>query len=153
MTKLVQRTEETNPFAFMRRVTEELDRAFGFKPDIVRQPELLSRMWMPAIEAFERDNTFFVYVDLPGLKKEDVKIEITHAELTIEGERRFEKKEEQDYFYRAERVYGKFYRQLEIPEHVKAEGAVATFKDGVLEIKMPAIPVPEVTKRTVEIKG
>jgi HSP20 family protein len=153
MTKSLQRTEETNPFTFMRRVTEELDRAFGFKPDIVKQPEFYPRMWAPPLEVFERNNTFFVRIDLPGLKKEDVKIEITHDELTIEGERKFEKEEDQDYFYRVERVYGKFYRRLEIPDHVKAEGAVATFKEGVLEITMPAIPVPEVTKRTVEIKG
>ena len=153
MSKLLQRTEETNPFAFMRRVTEELDRAFGFKPDMVKQPEFYARMWTPAVEVFERNNKFVVRVDLPGLAKEDVKIQVSHDALTIEGERKFAKEEKQDYFYRAERVYGNFYRRLDITEHVKAEDAVATFKDGVLEITMPAIPVPEVTKRTVEIKG
>ena len=155
MSRLLQRTEETNPFTFMRRVTEELDRAFGFRSDILNQPQLYARMWSPAIEVFEHDNKFFVRLDLPGLKKEELKIDVTHDELTIEGERKFEKEKELEEtgFYRTERVYGKFYRRVEIPPHVKAEEATATFKNGVLEIEMPAIPVPEVKKRTLAIKG
>ena len=153
MSKLLQRKEETNPFTFMRRVTEELDRAFGFSPDIVTEQALYPRMWSPAIEVFERDNRFIVRAELPGLKKEDVKVDVTHDELTIEGERKLEKNEEEQGFYRSERVYGNFYRRIAVPEHVKAEDAVATFKNGVLEIDMPSIPVPEVRKRTLEIKG
>jgi HSP20 family protein len=53
--------------------------------------------------------------------------------------------------YRSERTYGRFFRRIGIPEHVKAEKTVAVFKNGVLEIEMPAIAVPEVQKRTVEI--
>ena len=99
-------------------------------------------MWVPAIEVFERDEKFVVRVDLPGLKKEEVKIEATHDELTIEGERKVEKEEKEEGLYRTERTYGRFFRRIGIPEHVKAEGAVALFKNGVLEIEMPAIPVP-----------
>jgi HSP20 family protein len=153
MSKLLQRKEEINPFTFMRRVTEELDRAFGFRPDVLTEQALYPRMWSPAIEVFERDNRFIVRAELPGLKKEEVKIDVTHDELTIEGERKLEKKQEEEGFYRTERTYGNFYRRIVLPDHVKAEDAVATFKDGVLEIEMPAIPVPEVKKRTVEIKG
>lgn len=154
MSKFLQKKEETNPFTFMRRVTEELDRAFGLRSDITGLPEFYPRMWSPEVEVFERDNKFFVRVDLPGLKREDLKIQVSHDELTIEGERKLEKEEkEEEGFYRTERTYGRFYRRIAVPEHVKAEGALATFKNGVLEIEMPAIPVPEVKKRTVEIKG
>jgi HSP20 family protein len=110
-------------------------------------------MWAPQLEVFERNEKFVVRVDLPGLKKEDVKIEVTHDQLTIEGERKLEKEEKDEGSYRTERTYGRFFRRIEIPEYVKAENAVATFKNGVLEIEMPAIPVPEVKKRTVEITG
>jgi HSP20 family protein len=153
MTKFLQKTEVPNPFAFMRRVTDELDRAFGFRADLPGLPEFYPKVWTPDIEIFERDNNFFVRVDLPGLTKEDVKIEISHDELTIEGERKLEKEEKKEGLYRSERIYGKFYRRIGIPEHVKAENATAVFKNGVLEIVMPAIPVPEVKKRTVDIKG
>ena len=153
MSRFLQKREETNPFTFMRRITEELDRAFGVAPDTVGLRQFYPRMWAPPLEVFERDNKFVVRVDLPGLKKEDVKIEITHDELAIEGERKLAKDEKEEGFYRTERTYGTFYRRIAIPEHVKAEAAAATFKDGVLEIEMPTIPLPEAKKRTVEIKG
>ena len=153
MTKFLQKTEAANPFAFMRRVTEELDRAFGLRAEVPGLQAFYPKMWAPEIEVLERDGRFIVRVDLPGLKKEDVKIDVTHDELTIEGERKLETEEKEEGFYRTERVYGRFYRRIAIPEHVKAENAVAAFKNGVLEIEMPAIPVPEVKKRTVDIKG
>jgi HSP20 family molecular chaperone IbpA len=80
--------------------------------------------------------------DLPGLQKEDVKIEVTHDELTIEGERKLEKEEQKEGVHRTEPAYGKFFRRIEIPEYVKAEQTIAVFKNGLLEIEMPTIPVP-----------
>jgi HSP20 family protein len=153
MPKFLQKREETNPFAFMRRITDELDRAFGSGPEFPELPQFYTRAWVPAVEIFERDNKFVVRVDLPGLKREDVKIEVTHDELTIEGERKVVKEEKEKGLYRSERTYGTFFRRIFLPDHVKAEAATAAFKEGVLEIEMPAIPVPEATKRTVEIKG
>ena len=153
MSRFLQKREETNPFTFMRRVTEELDRAFGFRPGVPGDLEPYPAPWSPELEILERDNKFCVRVDLPGLKKEDVKIEVTHDELTIEGERKFEKEETKQGLYRSERTYGSFFRRIAIPDHVKAENATAAFKNGVLEIEMPAIPIPEVKKRAVDIKG
>jgi len=153
MATFLQKRPADDPLAFMRRITEELDRAFGPREDLPWMPELYPRMWAPQIEVFERDEKFIVRVDLPGLKKEDVKIEVTHDELTIEGERKLEKEEKEEGVYRTERTYGRFFRRIELPEYVKAENAVAVFKSGVLEIEMPAIPIPEVRKRTVEITG
>ena len=91
--------------------------------------------------------------DLPGLTKENVKVQVVHDELTIEGERKLEKEGTTEGVYRTERNYGAFYRRIPLPEYVKAEAAVATFKNGVLEVAIPTIPVPEVKKRTLEIQG
>ena len=153
MTTFLQKTERVDPFGFMRRITDELDRAFGLRPDLRGLPEFYSKLWAPDLEIFERDNKFIVRVDLPGMEKEDVKIEVTHDQLTISGERKAEKEEKKEGYYRSERTYGTFYRRVAVPEHVKAENAIATFKKGVLEIEMPAIPVPEVKARTLEITG
>jgi HSP20 family protein len=121
----------TNPFPFMRRLTEEMDRVFGMEPKFFGQAGA-ETAWAPAIEVFERDKKFVVRAELPGLAKEDVKVTIVHDGLTS---------------------YGSFYRQIALPEHVKAEEAKATFKNGVLEIEMPAIPMPEVKARALEIQG
>jgi HSP20 family protein len=153
MAKFLLKTQEPNPFTFMRRITDELDRAFGFKPESPGLQEFYPKSWSPEIEVFERDNKFFVRIDLPGVNKEDVKVEIAHDEITIEGERKFEKEEKEEGYYRTERSYGTFFRRLPLPEHVRAEAAVGTFKNGVLEIEMPAIPIPEAKKRTLELKG
>jgi HSP20 family protein len=138
---------------FMRRLAEEMNRAFGFKPGFLALTEPYVGGWSPDIEIFEHDNTLFVRVDLPGLAKENVKVQVVHDELTIEGERKLEKEETKEGFYRTERTYGAFYRRIPLPEYVKAEAAQATFKNGVLEVAIPTIPVPEVKKRTVEIQG
>lgn len=153
MATFLQKRQTVDPFAFMRRITEELDRAFGPGEEPGWMPEVYPRMWAPPIEVIERNGKFVVRAELPGMKKEDAKIEVAHDELTIEGERKLEKEEKKEGLYRTERTYGKFFRRIGLPEHVKAEQAVATFKDGVLEVEMPAIPVPEAKKRTVEITG
>ena len=140
-------------FPFMRRLNEEIDRAFGLKPGFLGMPEPYLGGWSPEIEIFEHSNTFFVRVDLPGVTKENVKVQVVHDELTIEGERKLEKEETKEGIYRTERNYGAFYRRIPLPEYVKAEGAQATFKNGVLEVEIPTIPVPEMKKRTVEIQG
>lgn len=155
MSKFLQKTDETvlNPFAFMRRMTGDFDRAFGNHFGLTALPEIAARLWSPPIEVGERDNKFYVRVDLPGLTKQDVKVRVAHDELTIEGERRAETQDTEAGVYRSERTYGQFFRRIGIPDHVKAEEAVASFKNGVLEIAMPAIQVPETKVRTLEIDG
>jgi HSP20 family protein len=74
MPKFLQKREAADPFAFMRRVTEELDRAFGLRGEVPVMPEVYPRMWTPQVEVFERGEKFIVRVDLPGLTKEDVRI-------------------------------------------------------------------------------
>jgi HSP20 family molecular chaperone IbpA len=115
MPKFLQKKEAADPLAFMRRITQELDRAFGLRGDVARLPEMAPLMWTPEIEVFERDEEFIVRVDLPGLKKEDVKIEVTHDELTIEGERKLEKETREGGVHQTERAYGKFYRPSGFP--------------------------------------
>src|SRR4030095_2723385 len=126
MPKFIQKREAADPFAFMHRVTEELDRAFGLRGHVARLPEMAPLMWTPEIEVFERDEKFIVHVDLPGLKKEDVKIEVTHDELTIEGERKLETETKEGGVYQTERAYGRLSRPISLPEHVKAVNIDAT---------------------------
>ena len=91
-------------------------------------------------------------VDLPGVKKDDLDVEVTDDAVTIEGERRQERTKEERGYYQSERSYGSFYRSIPLPEGVEPESATAEFKDGVLQIEIPA---PERKSRThkLEIKG
>jgi HSP20 family protein len=107
--------------------------------------------WMPQIEMLQNNGQLVVRADLPGMTKDDVKVELTNDMLTISGERKQEKEEKREGFYRSERSYGSFYRQIPLPERVKTENAHAIFHNGVLEIAMPA-PKMETHTRKLEIK-
>jgi HSP20 family protein len=154
--------EMANPFQMMRRFTKDMERLFedfqGFRfPSFFKtdfppfRMELEKFAWAPQIEVLQNNGQFMVRADLPGLKTEDVKVEVTDEVLTISGERKQETEEEREGFYRTERSYGSFYRQIPLPEGAKTENAAATFRNGVLEITMPTAKV-EPSSRKLEIK-
>ena len=160
--ELAPRSEMAYTFPTMRRFTRDMERFFGdfpgfwlpnfFKTDFDPfRMEFEQAEWAPQIEVLRNNGTFIVRADLPGLTKEDVKVEIAENLLRISGERKEEKEEKTDGFYRTERSYGNFYRQIPLPEGVKLEDASATFRNGVLEITMP-LPKAETTTRKLEIK-
>lgn len=160
---LERRVPETfNPFQMMRRFSKDMERLFedfrGFTfPTFFRtdfEPlrlELEDVTWVPPLEVLFNDGQFMVRADLPGLTKDDVKIEVTDEFLTISGERKEETEEKREGFYRTERNYGSFFRQIPLPANVKTDNATATFVNGVLEITMPATKV-EKPVRKLEIK-
>lgn len=137
----------------MRQMTRDIDRLFG---DFGMQTPVFDRLvsnatWIPDLEVFERDGRFIVRADLPGMKKDDVKVNVQDNMLILEGERKVEEDVKKDGFHRTERTYGSFFRSLPLPEGVKLDQIDATFKDGVLQI---AMPIEEVKKAitNVEVK-
>jgi HSP20 family protein len=133
-----------------RRMNSELESLFDRFGTDRRFFERTEAAWTPDVEMFEKDNTLYVRADVPGLKKEDITVEMTDDHLVLRGERKHEKEEKGEGFYRAERSYGSFYRALPLPDGVKMEHAKATVHDGVLEVTMPVAKVEE-KKRWLEI--
>ena len=126
-----------SPFSLMRRFTEDMDQYFA-QLGMGRGGQGTaagSGLFVPPVEVVERDGTLTVRADLPGMTKDDIRVDMTENILTIEGERRAEHKEKQDGVVHSERRYGMFRRQIALPEGVNAEQATANFKDGVLEVK------------------
>jgi HSP20 family protein len=107
--------------------------------------------WMPQVETFRRGDKMVVRADLPGLKREDVNVEVDDGVLTISGERSDEREEKNDEFYRSERSYGQFCRTIPLPQGVTSEQAEATFKDGVLEVAFPS-PKQQERKSKIQIR-
>ena len=110
-----------------------------------------SALWTPQIESFQQGDQFIVRADLPGMKKDDVRIEVADDSLTIEGERKEEHNEEREGYYRSERSYGSFCRVVPLPEGTIPESARASFNNGVLEVTIQAPPREVSRKRRVEI--
>ena len=143
-----------SPFSFMRRFGEDMDslfEEFGFGRGLM--PQGLAEMadWSPQVEISEREGQLIVRADLPGLSKDDVQVELRDDAILIRGQRKQEREEKREGYYRSERSYGSFYRQIPLPKGVKTENATATFRDGVLEITMPA-PQGEARGRQLQIQ-
>ena len=131
-----------NPFTMMREFTEEMDNVF--RGNIPAAPEV----WAPKVDVQRSNGDLVVTAELPGLKKEEVKVEMTEEALVLTGERKLERKEDHEGYHPYERSYGKFYRSIPLPEGVKTEAAKAELTDGVLKI---TVPVAEAKKAARQI--
>lgn len=158
-TGLARAAAARDPFAMLRQMTSDLDRFFDeaawptFRWPAFATGEIgEASAWMPGIDVFEKDNRLITKIDLPGMKKEDVKVEVTDGQLTISGERKRESEEKKENFYRSEREYGSFYRAIPLPEGTRLEDIKATFADGVLEVSAPLAVRPTAKVRTVEVQ-
>jgi HSP20 family protein len=144
-TALTQRQQSvpglfTSPFSFMRRFGEGMEQLFAEFGGSGLMPRGFGEIsaWTPQIEMFQREGQLIIRADLPGLKKDDVQVELRDDSVVVRGERQEERKEEREGFYRTERSYGSFYREIPLPVGVDTDKATANFRDGVLEITMPA---------------
>ncbi len=134
------------PFVMMRNMSEEMDQFFG---KVMQRPisnitqnqgnsAILQRNWTPTVEISQRGSEIVICVDLPGLTRDDVQLQVHEDKLTIEGERREESAERSAQgYHRTERSYGYFYRAIPLPEGFDGHAAQAKMRDGVLEITVP----------------
>ena len=140
-----QTTWGGSPSRMLDRFADEMDRmlddfGLGRRWESPFWRETSGAAWAPDIDVFHKSNELTIRADLPGLKKDEVSVEITDNAVTIQGERKRQHEEEREGFYRSERSYGSFCRTIPLPEGAITEQAKATFRDGVLEITMPAPP-------------
>ena len=146
-----------DPFSLWRQMTSEFDRVFDDWPSL-RRPffggasTAAPAAWSPKVDVFERNHHLVTRVDLPGVRKEDVSVEVADGHLALSGERKRESEEQKDNFYRREREYGSFYRLVPLPEGVKLEDVKASFADGVLEVSVPLPSLAETNVRKVQIE-
>jgi HSP20 family protein len=153
-----------NPFHMFRRLNDEMDRWFdravnggyqsqqGDSMQSLQQQYNRPGTWSPRVEAFQRGDEFIVRAELPGLKREDVRVNITEDSIVLEGERRDEFENTHGDVYHSERSYGSFYREIPLPEGAITDNANATFRNGVLEVKLQAPPTEVRRGRSVEIR-
>ena len=115
--------------------------------------EASSQDLTPAIDITEREDLYMVHADLPGVKKEDIDINLENGVLTITAETRREREEKSgDRIIRQERSYGKYVRSLRLGTQVDETKVKATFKDGVLELELPKAEAVKPKKIAVDVK-
>jgi HSP20 family protein len=132
------------------KVFNSLERKFGFSDGDNGNEEFENAVWMPMTDILEDDGQYYLNIDLPGIKKEDVKINYSNGQLSISGERKLETVEKNAKYHRAERSYGKYYRSFTLPQKIKENEINAEFKDGQLKISIPKSE--EAKPKQLEIK-
>ncbi len=144
-----------SPFSMMRRLSDEMDRAFSSTFGSLWGGQSRwggQQSWTPAVEVHEKSGNIEVIAELPGLNKDDVKVECTQEGVIIEGEKKSEHTSEEGGYCRSERTYGHFYRLIPLPEGAQTDKATAEFKNGVLQVRVP-IPESQSRNRRIPITG
>jgi len=141
-----------DPFRELHSLQDEMTRLFaGVAPRSGNRDEVSFGAWNPNVDIFEDKDKLVLEAELPGMKRDDFELSVENNVITLKGERRFEKKTNEDNYHRVERSYGSFTRSFTLPQTVSSEGAEAEFKDGILKVTLPK---REDTKaRKIEIKS
>jgi len=132
-------TNRWNPFRELAEFERGLERFFGHTPATNGDGEepITERVWEPLTDVTEDDKEFLLKVELPEMKKEDVKVTVENGALRISGERKAEKEEKTKKYHRIERSYGSFFRSFTLPETADGTKVTADYKDGVLKVRVP----------------
>ena len=137
------------PFRELQEVSDRLGRVFA-RPGATGHEALAFPDWAPAVDIAETAEEFVIKADLPGVKKEDVKVSFSDDTVRIEGERKQEKDEHGKKYHRLERAYGAFVRTFVVPNGVKEGAASAEFTDGVLQVHLPK--TNKAAAKSIEVK-
>jgi HSP20 family protein len=136
------------PWGVVARLQRHLDQAFndaGISAPAAEQPA-----WIPSVDIHQEADKFVVRADLPGVEPKDINVTAENGVLTVSGERKFERSEEQKNGSRYERVEGRFVRRFTLPDNVQTDSIRARHSNGVLELTIPKAAAPEPKRVTVE---
>lgn len=128
-----------DPFRELEEVSNQLNRMFGraSAPSASDNGMLKVADWAPSVDISETDSAYLIKGEIPGVKKEDVKVTIQDGMLTIQGERKQEKEEKGKKFHRVECSYGSFVRSFRVPDDADENKVKAEFKDGMINVTLP----------------
>jgi HSP20 family protein len=127
---------EREPF---REIQSEMNRLFDnfFGRPTSTVTGTGSRAWMPVVDMYETNDDLILDVELPGVREKEISLTITGEVLTVKGDRQFGEQLKDDNYVHMERAYGKFERSIRLPMPVQAGRVTATYRDGVLEVRLP----------------
>ena len=140
------------PYGAVASLQDSINRLFHDAfPRSLGEEDYAVSAWKPVVDIYDKDDAVVIHAELPGIKKEDVSIEVKDNVLTIKGDRAEVKEVNEDSYFRKERIFGSFQRSFTLPSAINPENIKASFKDGVLQIE---IPKPEEQKpKQIEIKN
>ena len=139
------------PARAFRDIWEEMDRLWEGFPRFPHLRPLIAEPAWPAVDVFEKNGSLVVKADVPGMTAKDIEVTMTEDGVTVSGQRSEEKEVKEKDYYRCERSFGSFMRQVPLPAGADRDKAQANFKDGVLEITFPL--KEEAKQKKIEVKA
>ncbi len=151
--------QQWEPFEGLRR---EMDRLFDdftgafwgrspFAPSALRRGES-TFAGMPAVDVAETDKAYEITAELPGMEEKNIEVKLADGILSIKGEKQEESEEKDKNYYRRERSFGSFERNFQVPENVDVDKIEASFKNGVLSVKLPKTAEAQKQSKKIEVK-
>jgi len=153
--KPVRSVRPWEPVETLREMQQRLENIFGRElvfPSFWDRLSERDRPWAPPIEMMEKEDRFIVKAELPGVRKEDIDLQLTGDTLNIKGERKAESEVKEENYYCCEHSYGSFFRSITIPSSVDAKKIEASYNDGILEVTLPKAPEAKPKKIEVAVK-
>ncbi len=123
------------PARRMDRFFEDFDKFWELMP--FRFREIEEHEWIPEVDVYETDKNFVMKANLPGVKKEDIEIDLKENLLTIKAEKKFEETVKREDFVRVEKGYGTYMRTFTVSDNMDLDHIKAEYKDGILELNIP----------------
>lgn len=141
-----------DPFKEMDELQRRLGSVFGLSTPrhINGKEEMTVAQWQPLVDVTEDDHGYLIKAELPEVKKDEVKVTVENGVLTISGERKLEKEEQNKRYHRIERSYGSFTRSFTVPDDADAAKVAAEFKDGLLTVRLAKSETAR--PRSIEVK-
>jgi len=125
------------PWNLMNQWRRDMERVLGQEDEEGNYSKVTTAAWAPAVDIKEADDAFVLHADLPGVKPDDIEVNMDNGVLCIKGSRHSEAEEKSEKYSRIERVSGSFYRRFSLPDTADAEKITARCSDGVLEVRIP----------------
>jgi len=141
------------PFRDLATMQEEMNRLFDHMFN--RLPEAKDfgeGMWSPCVDISETKDNLVITAEVPGMKKDDIRISVHDNILTLRGEKKQEKKVDEENYHRIERSYGAFHRSFTLPTTVQQDQVKASYKDGILRITLPKAEEAKPKEIAIEVK-
>ncbi len=138
MTLVRRHRNDIAPWNALLEIENRFNRFFGESLSTSDDPSLSGNAWAPSLDLSESEDAYVIEADIPGISKDDVRLEVQDNVISLKGERKNEKKDENNNgYHRIERRYGSFQRSVQIPGGFKSQGVEAKFENGVLRITLP----------------
>jgi HSP20 family protein len=141
-----------DPFADMAQLREQVNRLFEQNLPRTGHEPMSARTWAPAVDIHETESAIVLEVEMPGIKPEEIDIQIVGDTLTIKGERKMAKEAKEKHYVRIERAYGAFQRSFTLGLPIEQNGVRAACKDGILEITLPKAETVKPKQVRVEVQ-